>query len=243
MPHLRTSPFHISDAIKSAEGIVNSAIRLLPNLVLGIIVFVIFLMLGAFTKWLIRRAANRHGFAVTRQGLALLLGRLGQLTMVIVGILVFFAITAPSFHVSTIIQMLGIGTVAIGFAFQNILQNFLAGILLLISQPFHLGDFITVTGMEGTVEDIQTRATIITTKEGHTVVIPNATVFMNPVTVRHSSAEGGRPMNPNPQQGGEKRSEEAGRAERQNSDHKEAEKANWSKQVETGTRHSDNDPH
>jgi small conductance mechanosensitive channel len=51
--------------------------------------------------------------------------------------------------------LLGVGTVAIGFAFQNILQNFLAGILLLLQEPFQLGDFISVTGIEGTVYDIQ----------------------------------------------------------------------------------------
>ncbi|MGA8554236.1 MAG: mechanosensitive ion channel domain-containing protein, partial [Candidatus Acidiferrales bacterium] len=57
-------------------------------------------------------------------------------------------------------RMLGIGSVAIGFAFQNILQNFLAGILLLVSEPFRLGDLISVTGIEGNVDDIQARATV-----------------------------------------------------------------------------------
>jgi small-conductance mechanosensitive channel len=60
--------------------------------------------------------------------------------------------------------------VAIGFAFQNILQNFLAGILLLLQGPFQLGDFISVIGIEGTVYDIQSRATIVSTKDGRRVV-------------------------------------------------------------------------
>ena len=181
MPHLSSMPFHISDAWKSGERIVDSAIRLLPNVVLGIIVFVIFLFLGTFTKWFVRRAAERRNSS--RVGLALLLGRLGQLGMVVLGILIAFAIAAPSFNAGGIIKMLGVGSVAIGFAFQNILQNFLAGILILIHQPFHLGDTISVSGMEGTVEDIQARATVIQTKEGNRVFIPNATVFTNPVTV------------------------------------------------------------
>lgn len=185
MPHLTSTPFHISDAWNSGEKIIESAIRLLPNIILGIVVFILFVFLGSFTKWLVRRTAERHNASI---GLAVLLGRLGQLCMVILGLLIAFAITAPSFKAGDIIKMLGIGTVAIGFAFQNILQNFLAGILLLISQPFHLGDTISVTGLEGTVEDIEARATIITTKEGRKVVIPNATVFMNPVAVDHNSS-------------------------------------------------------
>ena len=76
----------------------------------------------------------------------------------------------------------------IGFAFQNILQNFLAGILLLLQEPFRLGDIISVTGIEGNVADIQARATVVTTKEGRQVVIPNAVIFTNPVAVAHAEA-------------------------------------------------------
>jgi len=82
-----------------------------------------------------------------------------------------------------LIKILGIGSVAVGFAFQNILQNFLAGILILLQEPFSPGDRISVTGIEGSVDDIQPRATIITTKEDNRVVIPNAVLFANPVAV------------------------------------------------------------
>jgi small conductance mechanosensitive channel len=98
-------------------------------------------------------------------------------------LLIALSIVAPSFHAADLIKMLGVGSVAIGFAFQNILQNFLAGILLLVQEPFQLGDWINVTGLEGRVDDIQTRATVIKTKEGNRVVIPNAVLFTSPVTV------------------------------------------------------------
>ena len=84
---------------------------------------------------------------------------------------------APSFTASDLIKMLGIGSVAIGFAFQNILQNFLAGVLSFCSEPFEPGDLVTVARLEGRVDDIQTRATIITTQDGRSAVIPNATLF------------------------------------------------------------------
>lgn len=184
-------PFHISTAVNSAEKIVNGAIALLPNIGLAIVVFILFVLAGSLAKSLIRRSTSKH----LRSGPALLLGRAGQLVLVILGILVGFSIAAPSFRAGDLIKVLGIGTVAIGFAFQNILQNFFAGILLLVSEPFEIGDFISVTGIEGTVNDIEARATIIRTKEGRKVVIPNATLFTNPVAVQHGNGAGKQASN------------------------------------------------
>jgi small-conductance mechanosensitive channel len=103
--------------------------------------------------------------------------------VVLLGLLVAFSIVAPSFQAGDLIKVLGIGSVAIGFAFQNILQNFLAGLLLLWAEPFRVGDQIKLDTFEGTVEDIQTRATTIKTYDGRRVVIPNAELFTHSVTV------------------------------------------------------------
>ena len=78
---------------------------------------------------------------------------------------------------------LGIGSVAIGFAFKDIFQNLLSGILILLGEPFKIGDDIIVSGMEGTVEDIQIRATYLRSPDGRRLVIPNATVYTSPITV------------------------------------------------------------
>ncbi|MCY1440424.1 Small-conductance mechanosensitive channel [compost metagenome] len=78
---------------------------------------------------------------------------------------------------------LGIGSVAIGFAFKDIFQNLLSGILILLSEPFRIGDDIIVNNMEGTVEDIQIRATFLRSPDGRRIVIPNATVYTSAVTV------------------------------------------------------------
>ena len=77
--------------------------------------------------------------------MVLLLARLVHTTFVVVGFLIAISVVAPSFQAADLIKLLGIGTVAIGFAFQNILQNFLAGILLLLQEPYQLGDFVSVT--------------------------------------------------------------------------------------------------
>jgi small conductance mechanosensitive channel len=177
-------PMQLSSAWNTATKMINGAIALIPSLILGTAVFLLFLILGSIAKSLIRRFTRRRK---SRQGVGLLLGRLAQALVLVLGFLIALSIIAPSFHASDLIKMLGIGSVAIGFAFQNILQNFLAGILILIHEPFQLGDLISVTGIEGNVQDIQARATLITTKEGREVFIPNATLFTNPVAVAHQS--------------------------------------------------------
>jgi len=147
---------------------------------------VLFLVLASASKSLTRRFAVKRR---THQGATLLISRLVQTSIVVLGFLIAFSVVAPSFQAADLIKMLGIGSVAIGFAFQNILQNFLAGILLLVNEPFRLGDLISVTGIEGNVEDIQARATVVTTKEGRRVVIPNAVLFTNPVAVANNGTE------------------------------------------------------
>jgi small conductance mechanosensitive channel len=63
------------------------------------------------------------------------------------------------------------------------LQNFLAGLLLLWAEPFRVGDEIKLDNYEGTVEEIQARATTIETYDGRRVVNPNADLFTHSVTV------------------------------------------------------------
>jgi small conductance mechanosensitive channel len=173
-------PIDLSAAWKTGIKIINDSISLLPNLILAVVIFVIFMILASASKSFTRRFTVRWG---KRQGVALLLGQIAHTTVSVLGFLIAFSVVAPSFHASDLIRTLGIGSIAIGFAFQNILQNFLAGILLMINEPFQLGDWISVIGIDGEVDDIQTRATHVITEEGREVFIPNALLFTNPVAV------------------------------------------------------------
>jgi small-conductance mechanosensitive channel len=166
-----------SIAWKTGAKILNEIISLLPNIILGMLILILFLIVASFARSLARRIALRR---LSHQGVALLLARLVHTSIAALGFLISISVIAPSFQAADLIKVLGIGTVAIGFAFQNILQNFLAGILLLLQEPFKLGDLISVTGIEGNVSDIQARATIVTTKEGREVIIPNAVIFTRP---------------------------------------------------------------
>ena len=149
-------------------------------LVVAVSCFSALLLLAAYCWSCIIRRATRDN----RRNLGVVFARLSGAAVVLLGLLIAFSIVAPSFEAGDLIKVLGIGrSVAIGFAFQNILQNFLAGLLLLWAEPFRVGDQIKLDTFEGTVEDIQTRATTIKTYDGRRVVIPNAELFIHSVTV------------------------------------------------------------
>ncbi|HWG84055.1 MAG TPA: mechanosensitive ion channel family protein [Deinococcales bacterium] len=167
----------LTAAVGRIQAMLEGFVRTLPNIVLAIIVFVLFLFLGRWAQALAGRAAG------DRRALGMLLRRLTQAGVILLGTLAALAIVFPTFGAGDLIGVLGISSVAIGFAFRDILQNFLAGILLLLTEPFRVGDQIISGGYEGTVEDIQTRATFIRTYDGRRVVIPNADLFTSPVTV------------------------------------------------------------
>lgn len=94
------------------------------------------------------------------------------------------AVTFPSVRPVDILAGLGFFSVAIGFAFQDILENTLSGVLLLFRQPFRTGDQIEVQQRSGTVEAITIRETRITTFDRQLVIIPNRDVYKNAIRVQ-----------------------------------------------------------
>jgi small conductance mechanosensitive channel len=163
---------------ESVHHMADTFISRLPALVLSVLVLVFFYICSLFVSRMIRSATRKR-----RQNLGVVFSRLAGAGTILLGLLIAISIVAPSFQASDLIKVLGIGGVAIGFAFQNILQNFLAGLLLLWAEPFRIGDEIKLDAYEGTVEEIQTRATIIKTYDERRVVIPNADLFTHSVIV------------------------------------------------------------
>ncbi|KJH69702.1 mechanosensitive ion channel protein MscS [Aliterella atlantica CENA595] len=170
----------ITAAWDKIGGLVESFIVMLPNILLALIVFILFFFAARWLKLLVKRITRRHRQA---RNLGMVLGRLAQGTMILIGLFVALSIVVPTFRAGDLVQLLGISGVAIGFAFRDILQNFLSGILILLTEPFQIDDQIVFKNFEGTVENIQTRATTIKTYDGRRIVIPNSELFTNSVTV------------------------------------------------------------
>ena len=163
---------------ESAHQMMDSFFVRLPSLIVGIIVFFLFYVLSIVVSRVISRTTRKY-----RPNLGVVFACLTGAATILLGLLVAFSVVAPSFQGGDLIKILGISGVAIGFAFQNILQDFLAGLLLLWAEPFRVGDEIKLEGYEGTVKEIQARATIIETYDGRRVVIPNADLSTRSVTV------------------------------------------------------------
>jgi len=168
------------DAWFQVQEMITTFFQALPQILLSIIVFGLFYAVSSWVKLVVKRVAHA---AELPPGAEMVLGRLARWTTVTIGLLVALTIALESFEPGQLIQLLGISSVAIGFAFHDILQNFLAGILLLLTEPFKIGDQIVVNDFEGTVENVETRATMIKTYDGRRVVIPNAHLFTESVIV------------------------------------------------------------
>lgn len=164
--------------LESAHRMFDGFISRLPALIVAVLVFILFYAFSRVLARVILRTTPTR-----RRNLGVVFSRLAGSAIVFLGFLVAFSIVAPSFQGADLIEVLGISAIAIGFAFQNILQNFLAGLLLIWSEPFRVGDDIKLDAFEGTVEEIQTRATIIKTADERRVYIPNADLFTRSVVV------------------------------------------------------------
>jgi small-conductance mechanosensitive channel len=153
----------------------------LPYLILGIVVFLVFVVTARILKRVLLTAGRRTRLDLT---LADLLGRLASAFTIVLGLFVAAVVIFPTFNPGDLIAGLGITTVAIGFAFKDVLQNFFAGILILWRRPFIVGDEIKVGIYEGTVEEITTRSTRLKTYDGERAVLPNGDVYTGTVLVR-----------------------------------------------------------
>ncbi|MGR3502007.1 mechanosensitive ion channel family protein [Pseudaestuariivita sp.] len=169
----------VGNIFEKLDTWIDGFFKLLPNIGLALVLLVVFWILGRVIGGLIRRSARNRD----RSNLGDVGGSLVRWTITIIGIMLAVTIVAPSVTPADLFASLGIGSVAIGFAFKDILQNMLAGILILLRQPFEVGDQIVSGGHEGTVEKIETRATLIRTYDGRRVVIPNADIYTDAVVV------------------------------------------------------------
>ena len=155
-------------------------VAMLPLIGVGIAVFLAFWLAASLTRRGIENYVEKRG---EYSGAAIAFSRLAYIAIMLLGLLVAVTVAFPSITPASLFSALGIGGVAIGFAFKDIFQNLLAGILILVRQPFVVGDEITSGDFTGTVEKIETRATFIKTYDGKRIIVPNSQIYTEPVTV------------------------------------------------------------
>ena len=166
-------------ALAKIDAWIDGFFALLPNLAVALVVMAAFFFAARAMAWSIHRTLGRRD----RDDLGRVSGSLAKWAVYVAGFLLAATIVMPGLRLGDLVAGLGIGSLAVGFAFKDILQNMLAGFLILIRRPFDVGDQIIAGPHEGTVEHIETRATKIRTYDGRRVVIPNTEVFTGAVTV------------------------------------------------------------
>lgn len=180
-PALKQREFDVNGIWSSINDLGEAFLTQLPYIAIGIIVFILFLAASRTARRFALKAGERTKIDLT---LSELLGRLASFVISIAGFFVAAVIIFPGFQPGDLVAGLGITSVAIGFAFKDVLQNFFAGILILWRRPFIVGDQIKIKDIEGTVEEINVRSTKLRTPDGERAIIPNGEAYTNVVLVR-----------------------------------------------------------
>jgi small-conductance mechanosensitive channel len=157
------------------DTFIENLIKGVPNLLTALLILIGSLYLARVLSRISRRVLE------TREAPEGVTHLLVQLTYG--AVVVFGVITAMQrfFDVTAFLAGLGILGFTVGFALQDVMKNFAAGVILLIQQPFHVDEFIGVTGFDGQVLEIDLRATEMRALDGRIVSIPNADVLANPI--------------------------------------------------------------
>lgn len=152
-------------------GIEAHLLDFLPRLGLAVIIFVVSLYLSKFISEMVRRALEKRKPSANAGKLIVDITRLGILTL---GTIMAFQ---QFVDVTAFLAGLGLIGFTVGFALQDVMKNFASGVILLVQQPFRVGDSVAVDAYEGTVRAIDLRSTEIETFDGRIAILPNADVL------------------------------------------------------------------
>ena len=161
--------------------IARGSIELLPQIAVALFILLLTVALNKLIHFLVERVLER---TTLRPSLNELFSLLSSILVWILGLMIAAVIVFPGLTPSSILAGLGIGSVAIGFAFKDVFENFLAGIIILFRREMRIGDYIECQDIEGEVEHIAIRESHIQQTDGQLVIVPNSILFKNPVTIR-----------------------------------------------------------
>lgn len=170
----------LNTLIAQIQTMAEDAVRTLPSLAIALVVLVITAITARFAT---RIAAGMIGKTALRPSLRNLIETLTKLGVWLLGVFIAAVVVFPGVSAGSLIAGLGVGAVAIGFAFQDIFENFLAGVFIMLRDKMRIDDTIEIDGILGKVEHITLRETHIRQFSGELTILPNAQIFKNPVQI------------------------------------------------------------
>ncbi|MCJ7548711.1 MAG: mechanosensitive ion channel family protein [Anaerolineae bacterium] len=164
-------------ALVGIEALLIQALKLVPRFILGVVIVAVFWRLGRGAERLVGRVFQGRNLDPDVQELSEAAAKIG-----VVSVGVITGLGTIGIDVMGLIAGLGLVGFAVGFALKDAISNALAGVLLLVYDPFKRGDVIAVAGKQGTVVEIDMRYTTLDTAEQR-ILVPNSQLLTNVVEV------------------------------------------------------------
>lgn len=171
---------YISTLRDELQDMGTGFVEALPSIAIALFVILLTWIVARFAA---KIADTLVGRTDIRASLKNLIDTLVKLAIWVTGLFIAAVIVIPSLTPASLLAGLGIGAVAIGFAFQDIFENFLAGVLIMVREKMRIGDVIECEGITGKVEHITLRETHVRKLSGELTVVPNSILFKNPVEI------------------------------------------------------------
>ncbi|MCC5887765.1 MAG: mechanosensitive ion channel [Gammaproteobacteria bacterium] len=168
----------LGPAAEKFGDMLSTAVRMLPLLMITVFVVAVFWLLGS---WI-----SRRGALLRRLGLSELATNLGmrfvRVLVTGIGVLIALELLDATTLVTAMLGVAGVIGIAVGLAFRNIVENYLAGVLLSTRNPFSIGDLVQLGSMTGNVVRLTSRDTVLMTPDGNHLRIPNSQIMTSPLT-------------------------------------------------------------
>lgn len=167
----------VTPAVERVQTYLSDAMAYLPVAGVAFVVLFVFWLLARWAGML-RVPFHHLGLSPMLQGLV---ARLLRVVIFLIGLVLALDILGITTLVGTVLGAAGLAGIAIGFAFQDIIENYLAGVLMSIRHPFDQDDFVKIGDVEGKVVRLTSRELFLMTPDGNHVRIPNGTVFKSTI--------------------------------------------------------------
>lgn len=165
-------------ALKEIKNVTLRAATSLPLILFALVILPVAWWLSASVAGLLRRWLLGGMESLLLRDI---FSRLLALPIFLIGLYVVLQVAGLTQLAFSLLGGAGVLGIIVGFAFRDIAENFLASLLLSIRRPFRSGDFIDVGGMQGSVQSMNTRSTVLLSSEGNHIQIPNATIFKSTI--------------------------------------------------------------
>ena len=180
------APLNVSEAAGGLVGKLQAwyhgFVELLPNLVVAVAMVIAAVWLARLVRRVVEGLMHRvTEHAPQARNVTSLLGTLAYVVVLAIGAFLALRVIGLDGVVTTLLAGAGIVGLALGFAFQDIAANFIAGVLMAVRNPFVVGEIIETNGFTGPVREINLRSTVLDTFQGQKVILPNAKVFGDPI--------------------------------------------------------------